>query len=127
MSVLYYYYKNIVRQDLLTKHNYNNFAEIPKIRKICLNFQVTQSSLRQLLPLMSALTLTSFQKPSFIKSNQVNLVLKLKKGCPIGCKVNVRGQKMYDFLERILFFVFPQFKGSILPFFRIGKKLLFLV
>lgn len=126
MSVLYYYYKNIVKQDLLTKYNYNNFAEIPSLKKICLSFQVSQSSLRQLLPLMSALTLASLQKPCFLRSNQINLVLKLKKGYPIGCKVSVRGKKMYDFLESILFLIFPQTKGSSLPFFRIGKRAAFL-
>lgn len=126
MSILHYYYKNIVRQDLLTKYDYTNYTEIPCLKKICLSFQVSQSSLRQLLPLMSALTLASYQKPFFLRSKQVNLVLKLKKGYPIGCKITVRGQKMYDFLERILFFIFPQSKGSMLPFFRIGKKAAFL-
>lgn len=126
MSVLYYYYKNIVRQDLLTKYNYNNFAEIPRLEKINLSFQVSQSSLRQLLPLMSALTLASQQKPSLLRSSKINLVLKLRKGYPIGCQVSVRGQRMYDFLESILFLIFPQTKGSSLPFFRIGKKVAFL-
>lgn len=126
MSTLYYYYKNIVRQDLLTKYNYTNYAEIPCLKKICLSFQVSQSSLRQLLPLMSALTLASHQKPFFLRSKQINLVLRLKKGYPIGCKVTIRGSKMYDFLEQILFLIFTQSKGSMLPFFRIGKKEAFL-
>lgn len=126
MSTLYYYYKNIVRQDLLTKYNYTNYAEVPRLKKISLSFQVSQSSLRLLLPLMSALTLASFQKPFFIRSKQVNLVLRLKKGFPVGCKVTVRGLKMYDFLERILFLIFHQSKGSMLPFFRLGKKTAFL-
>jgi large subunit ribosomal protein L5 len=125
MSVLFNYYKTIVRQDLLTKYNYTNFAEIPRLQKICLNFQVSQSSLRQLLPLMTALTLASFQKPSLLRSKQVNLILRLKKGSPIGCQVILRGQKMYSFLETLLFFIFPQIKGTFFSAFRFVKKVAF--
>lgn len=126
MSFLYSYYKTVVKQDLLTKFSYVNFDQIPAIKKICLNFQVTQSSLKQLLPLMSALTLISSQKSFLLTSNKSNLILKLKKGVPVGCKVTIRKKGIYFFLERFLFLVLSQSKGSSIPLFRIGKKNAFL-
>lgn len=123
--VLYYYYRNIVKQDLLTKFCYNNVAQIPGLKKISLSFQVSQSSLRQLLPFLSSLTIVSMQKPYLLTSNRVNLVLKLRKGVPIGCKVSLHKKQIYAFLERLLFFVLPQYKGSSKPIFRVGKKNIF--
>jgi large subunit ribosomal protein L5 len=122
---LYYYYEKIVKQDLLTKFNYSNLFEIPALKKICLNFQVSQYSLKHIIPLVSALTLLSYQKPFLIRSKQANLVLKLRKGMPIGCMVTLRKKKMYSFLERFLFLILPQLKESEKPCFKIGKNHIF--
>lgn len=125
MSTLFYHYQTIVKQDLLTKFSYTNFCQIPAVKKISLNFQVSQSSLRQLLPLMSAMTLISFQKPFLLTSNRSNLVLKLKKGVPIGCMVSLHKEGAYLFLERLLLFILLRFKGSSKPVFRLGRNNLF--
>jgi large subunit ribosomal protein L5 len=125
MSVLYYYYQKVVKQDLLTKFNYSNLYQIPAIKKICLSFKVSNYTLKSILPLVSALTLLSYQKPFFIRSNQTNLVLKLRKGMPIGCMVTLRKKKMYSFLERFLFLILPQIKESKEQAFKIGKNHIF--
>jgi large subunit ribosomal protein L5 len=74
---------------------------------------------------MSAMTLISFQKSYFITSNKSNLILKLKKGVPVGCQVSLRGEAIHIFLERFLFQILPQFKGSLKPIFRFGKENIF--
>lgn len=125
MSVLSSYYRNIIKQDLLTKFNYTNVSQIPSLKKISLSFQLSQSSLKQLLPFVSALTLMSFQSPFLLRSNRINLVLKLRKGVPIGCKVTLRKKQLFVFLERLLFYVLPQYKGSLKPVFRITRKSVF--
>lgn len=127
MQTLYYYYHSIVKQDLLTKFNYANVAQIPRLKKIELSFKVSQSSLRHLLPLISALTLISSQKPSLLTSKKANLTLKLKKGLPVGCQVSLRKEVKYFFLERLIFSVFPQIKDFSLPFLKVGEKNVFLI
>jgi large subunit ribosomal protein L5 len=125
MSVLQYYYQKIVKQDLATKFNYSNIYQIPAIKKVCLSFKVSHYSLKHIVPLVSALTLISYQKPFFIRSRQTNLVLKLRKGMPIGCMVTIQKKKMYSFLERFLFLILPQIKESKEPSFKIGKNNIF--
>lgn len=126
MSALQYYYNTIVKQDLLTKFQYTNLFQIPKIRKISMNFHVTSSSLKQLLPLISGLTLASGKKPYLLTSNRVNLVLKLKKGFPIGCMVTLRGEEKFLFLERLIFLIFPKLKDSLQHTIKIGERSVFL-
>jgi large subunit ribosomal protein L5 len=104
------YYKNVVRQDLLTKFHYQNSLQISSLEKIVLSFSFTSSTLKNFLPLFSALQLISCQKPYVIRSKRINLTLKLKHGSPIGCKVDLRGKEIYIFLEKLFYFILPQLR-----------------
>lgn len=110
MSIFEYYYKTVIKQDLLTKFNYDNLHELPNLEKIVVSFSASQSSLRQILPLLSALTLISSQKPSLITTKRLHLFLKVQNGIPIGCKVDLRGKNKFLFLEKILIYVLPRIK-----------------
>ena len=110
MAVFEYYYKRIIKQDLLVKFNYKNSLQIPNLEKIVLSFSASQSSLRQLLPLLAALTLISSQTPSLITSKRLHLFLKVKNGVPVGCKVDLRGKRKFLFLEKILIYILPRLK-----------------
>jgi large subunit ribosomal protein L5 len=110
MTVFEYYYNRIIKQDLLVKFNYKNSLQIPNLEKIVLSFSASQSSLRQLLPLLAALTLISSQTPSLITSKRLHLFLKVKNGVPVGCKVDLRGKRKFLFLEKIFIYILPRLK-----------------
>jgi large subunit ribosomal protein L5 len=109
--MLEYYYKNVIRQDLLTKFSYKNLHELPELKQIVLTFPLSQSSLKALLPTLSALFLISSQKPFLLVSKRPSIVLKTKTGIPIGCKVDLRGDSIFFFLEKLIFSVLPRVKN----------------
>lgn len=109
--MLKYYYKNIIRQDFLTKFNYKNVYELPELKQIQVIFTLSNTSLKSLLPALSALMLISSQKPSLIVSKRPHIVLKTRSGLPIGCKVTLRGSQKFLFLEKLIFSIFPRVKN----------------
>jgi len=123
MSFYGYYYKNVLKREFLTKYIYENVHQLPKIKKIvlCLNF--SQISLKSLLPLLSALTLISSQKPYLVTSSRPVILLRLKSGLPIGCKVDLRGKQLFLFLEKLVFSILPRLKDFSLS---LRKNILFL-
>lgn len=119
----YYYYKNVLKREFLTKYVYKNVYQLPKLKKIVLCLSFSQISLRGLLPLLSALTLISSQKPYLLTSNRPMVLLRLKSGLPIGCKVDLRGQQLFFFFEKLIFSILPRLKDFSLNF---RKNVLFL-
>lgn len=111
MSVLRYYYLNLIKQDLLTKFVYKNGLEIPSLNKIVLNFGLSQSTLRSLLPALAALLLISSQKACLVASKRPILRLKVKGGVAVGCKIDLRGHEMFVFLEKLVFYILPRLKS----------------
>lgn len=127
-----FYIRTILRQDFLTKFSYDNLAQIPKLEKITLNFTLSQSSLKAVLPLLSALTLISNQKAFLFPLKKSKFQLKLSQGIPVGCKVDLRGDLMYLFLYKFIYFFGPnlkEFHGFVLTgnnlFCRIDNLFLF--
>ncbi len=110
MPILQYYYLNVIKQDLLTKFVYLNVLEIPSLNKIVLNFGLSQSTLRTLIPALSALLLISSQKACLVASKRPLLSLKVRGGVAIGCKIDLRGKNMFLFLEKLIFYVLPRLK-----------------
>lgn len=115
--MLEHYYKNIIRQDLITKFCFKNIHEIPQLEQVILTFSLTQTSLKTLLPLMSSLFLISSQKPFFLVSKRYYITLKTKAGIPNGCRVNLRGGQCFKFLENLIFVVLPRVKNLKYSFF----------
>jgi len=105
-----YYYNHVIKQDFLSKYSYENVYQLPKMNKIVISMSLSQSSLKSLLPLISALTILSTQKPFILSSNRVYLTLRVKSGVPVGCKVDLRGKRMFFFLEKLIFSVLPRLK-----------------
>ena len=106
---LYNHYNNIIIYNLLTKLNFKNIFEIPKITKICLNIGFKNSNIekKKLINIILLLKLITNQKPSITKSKKNNLFLKIKKNSIIGCKITLRKKNIFYFLEKILFFILP--------------------
>jgi len=103
------HYQNVIIYDLITKLNFKNIFEIPKINKICLNIGFKNSNIekKKLTTIIVLLKLITNQQPVVTKSKKNNILLKIKKGSIIGCKVTLRKNNLYLFLEKFLIFILP--------------------
>lgn len=107
------HYKNITIYNLLTKLNYTNIFEIPKITKICLNIGFKDANIekKKLINIILFLKLITNQKPLITKSKKNNIFLKIKKNSIIGCKITLRKKNIFYLLEKILFFILPNLRN----------------
>ena len=102
MHSINYYYNNIVKYDLINKFYYKNIKQLPKIKKIILNFNFKRQNFKNLMSSLIALELISNQKPIFIKSKISNITLKIRKGQPVGCKIILRKQNSNIFIQKLI-------------------------
>ena len=103
-------YKNDVVPALMKRFNYDSVMQVPRLEKICLNRgvngAVTDKKLVDIA--VDELTLISGQKAVATISKKDISNFKLRKGMPIGTKVTLRGDRMYDFLDRLLAVALPR-------------------
>lgn len=111
MHFLKKFYKKTLKYELLNKFIYSNTKKLPKLKKIVLNFGCKTTDIKSIASSLLALELIAFQKSNFTTAKNSNLVLKLRKGDPVGCKIDLRHQKMYCFLEKSLTDIFPKIKN----------------
>ncbi|WP_457568677.1 50S ribosomal protein L5 [Desulfurobacterium sp.] len=109
-------YKKEIIPALKKKFNYKNIMEIPKIEKIVVNMGVGEAvqNIKALENAMRDLELITGQKPSVRRAKRSEAGFKLRQGMPIGAKVTLRGDRMYDFLDRLISIALPRvrdFKG----------------
>ena len=103
-------YENEVRKALMEKYNYSSPMQIPALSKIVINIGVgdaTQDS-KKLEEAVSELTLISGQKPIITKAKKSIATFKLREGQEIGCKVDLRGLRMYDFFDKLVSIALPR-------------------
>ena len=103
-------YENEVRKALLEKYQYSSTMQIPALSKIVINIGVgdaTQDS-KKLEEAVSELTLISGQKPIITKARKSIASFKLREGQEIGCKVTLRGLRMYDFFDKLVSIALPR-------------------
>lgn len=113
MHFLEYYYKNIIKYDLIQKFFYKNIYELPKIKKIILNFDNKDSKIKAFAATLLALKLITTKKGNLTKTKKPNLFLKIQKGKPAGCQVILKKTAMYNFLNKILIEITPNIKTFI--------------
>jgi large subunit ribosomal protein L5 len=118
MHFLEYYYKNIIKYDLTNKFLYKNINELPKIKKIILNFGNKNTKIKNSAAALLALELITTKKGVLTKTKKPNLFLKIQKGKPAGCKIILKKTLMYNFLNKILLEITP----SITNFLILKKK-----
>jgi len=109
-------YKSEVLPALVKRFNYTNTMAAPKLRKITLNIGLGEASQNVKLLDTAAveLGLIAGQKPVITRAKKSIANFKIRKGMPIGCCVTLRGEKMYEFLDRLCSVVLPRvrdFKG----------------
>ena len=110
MNILENYYKKVIRYDLLNKFLYNRIEDIPQLKKIVLNFGCKSFDMRNLAVSLLSLELITGQKGVLTKSKRANILLKIRKGNPVGCMVVLKKNKMYDFTFKLLIDVFPNLR-----------------
>jgi len=105
-------YLNEIVPSLKEKHNYKSVMEVPKLEKIVINMGVGDATTNSKLmdAAVADLALITGQKPVITKAKKSIAGFKLREGQPIGCKVTLRGEKMYDFLEKLICISLPRVK-----------------
>ena len=103
-------YKDIIIPKMISKFNYKNPMQVPKISHITINMGIgdAKDNPKKLESALNEMTLISGQKPVTTKSKKDISNFKIRKGFPVGCKVTIRGDRMYDFLERLISIALPR-------------------
>ena len=103
-------YKADVVPALMKKFNYKNVMQVPKLVKITINMACGDAvgNAKLLDAAISDLTTIAGQKPIITRARKSLAAWKLRKGMPIGCKVTLRGNRMYDFLDKFMNIALPR-------------------
>ncbi|MGI6678253.1 MAG: 50S ribosomal protein L5 [Dehalobacterium sp.] len=109
-------YDNEIRPALQEKFGYKNVMEIPKLEKIVVNMGLGEAiqNPKAMDAAVNDLTIITGQKPIITKAKRSIAAFKLREGMPIGCKVTLRGERMYLFIDKLISVSLPRvrdFKG----------------
>ena len=110
MSRLKETYLNEIIPEMTKKFNYTNTMQVPKLNKIVINMGVGEAkeNSKILDSAISDLEIIAGQKAVVTKAKKSVANFKLREGQSIGCKVTLRGEKMYDFLDRLVNLALPR-------------------
>ena len=97
-------YKNEVVSAMTEKFSYKNVMQVPKLEKVVINMAVGDAvgNSKALESALADLTTIAGQKPVVTRAKKSLAAWKLRKGMAIGCKVTLRGQRMYEFLDKFM-------------------------
>jgi large subunit ribosomal protein L5 len=103
-------YQTEVIPALMERFHYKNPMEVPKVAKIVVNMGVGDAvgNSKALDAAVDDLTRITGQKPVVTKAKKSIASFKIREGMPIGAKVTLRGQRMYDFLEKLFYIALPR-------------------
>ena len=110
ISALRKKYKDEVVADMMKRFKYSNIMEVPCLTHISINMGIgdAKDNPKRLESAIEELTSISCQKPVITKSRKDISNFKIRKGFPVGCKVTLRGNRMYDFLQRVISIAIPR-------------------
>ncbi|ATG59447.1 50S ribosomal protein L5 [Pseudoalteromonas sp. 13-15] len=112
MAKLHEVYKDKVVAELQEKFGFSSVMQVPQIEKITLNMGVGEAlaDKKILDHAVADLTAISGQKPLITKARKSVAGFKVREGYPIGCKVTLRGERMWDFFERLVSIAIPRIR-----------------
>lgn len=112
MARLYDFYKQTVTPELMKKFGYKSVMEVPRIEKITLNMGVGEAvaDKKVMDHAVSDLQKICGQKPVVTKSKKSIAGFKIREGYPVGCKVTLRRDRMYEFLDRLVSVAIPRIR-----------------
>ena len=110
MSRLKDTYENEIKTEMIKKFGYKNVMQVPKLEKIVINMGVGEArdNAKILESAVKDLTEIAGQKPVICKAKKSVANFKLREGMPIGCKVTLRGDRMYEFADRLINLALPR-------------------
>ncbi len=105
-------YREEMVPQLMKDFSYSNVMQVPKLTKIVLNIGLGEavSNGKAIDAAVNDLTLISGQKPVVTKAKKSIAAFKLREGMPIGAMVTLRGQKMYEFIDRLVAVALPRIR-----------------
>ena len=103
-------YESDIKVAMIKKFGYKNVMQVPKLDKIVINMGVGEAreNVKVLESAVKDLTEISGQKPVITKAKKSVANFKLREGMPIGCKVTLRGERMYEFADRLINLALPR-------------------
>ena len=110
MSRLRDTYESDIKVAMIKKFGYKNVMQVPKLEKIVINMGVgdARENVKVLESAVKDMTEISGQKPVITKAKKSVANFKLREGMPIGCKVTLRGERMYEFADRLINLALPR-------------------
>ena len=104
------HYEKVVRAELIKEFSYENALQAPRIDKIVINMGVGEatSDSKKINAAVAELTAIAGQKPVITKARKSIATFKLREGMNIGCKVTLRRDRMYEFLDRLISIALPR-------------------
>lgn len=113
-------YLNEIVPSLMEKFNYKSVMQVPKVEKIVINMGVGDAvqNAKNLDMAVEELTLITGQKPVVTRAKKSIAGFRLREGMPIGAKVTLRGERMYEFLDKLISIALPRVRD----FHGVSKK-----
>jgi large subunit ribosomal protein L5 len=110
MSRLRHHYNTTVRKMLAEEFRYENPMQVPRLSKVVLNMGVGEASQdrKKVETAAADMTLIAGQKPVITRAKKSIAGFKLREGMAIGCKVTLRRERMYEFLDRLINIALPR-------------------
>ena len=104
------HYMTAVRPALLEKSGYGNMFEVPRLEKVVINMGVGNAvrDSKKIEYAVNDMTAISGQKPVVTRAKNANAAFKLREGMAIGCKVTLRADRMYEFMDRLITIALPR-------------------
>ncbi len=112
MATLQEHYKNNVIKELTKQFGYQSSMQVPKITKITLNMGLGEAVADKKIieNAVNDISKIAGQKPVITKARKSVANFKVREGWPIGCKVTLRRERMYEFLERLISIAIPRIR-----------------
>ena len=110
MSRFHTLYNDVVVPELTKKFGYKTIMQVPRITKITLNMGVGEAvnDKKMVDNAVADMTKIAGQKPAVTRTRKAIANFKIRENMPIGCMVTLRGERMYDFLDRSITIAFPR-------------------
>lgn len=102
------YFQQVIKYDSINTFNFNNLGQIPELKTIILNFGYQKSNFKRLISGLLALEFITSKKSKLTRSKQLNVLLKIKQGNPVGCKIVLKKKNYASLLFKINNFCFSK-------------------
>jgi large subunit ribosomal protein L5 len=105
-------YRTEILPSLIKQFNYTNRMQVPEVKKVVVNMGLGEAvgNVKVIDAAVEELATISGQKPVVTRAKKSEAAFKLRAGMPIGCKVTLRGERMYEFLDRLLSVALPRIR-----------------